>query len=239
MRYQKEIADAMQLPLTLEPKQEACFENFLWGKNLFLKTQLLSIGTPNQTEHLYYIWGEEGVGKSHLLKAACLNVMHPQTATYLPLTLLREYGSEVLDGLENQTLIAIDSLETIATDSTFEEKLFHLINLVQQNKKTTLLLSAQLAPNHIPIQLKDLKSRLHLGLSHQMLPLSDEEKIQILQAYAMRRGFHLELPVVDFLMHHYDRNLSHLLSLLKLLDTASLAEKRRVTIPFIKKIIKI
>jgi DnaA family protein len=50
-------------------------------------------------------------------------------------------------------------------------------------------------------------------------------------------GFEISSQMGQFLLTHYDRDLSSLWSLLKKLDHASLAAKKKLTLPFLKKII--
>lgn len=243
MLYEKNVDSALpvihlpQLALSLEPKNEVCFEHFCWGDNLYLREHLQTIGTSRQKEHFFYLWGEAGTGKSHLLQACCHHFPTLQSAVYLPLKIYHEFGPELLEGIEHQTLIAIDDIETISGHAAWEEALFHLINRIRLRPDITLLLASRQSPKASPLQLPDLKSRLHLGLTMQLLPLNDTQKMQTLQSFAARRGFELPDKVTTFLMNHYDRNMHNLVQLIKTLDGASLAAKRKITIPFIKSIL--
>ena len=68
-------------------------------------------------------------------------------------------------------------------------------------------------------------------------PLSDEEKLKALQLHAKNRGFNLSDDVGQFLLNHASRDMADLFDLLNKLDTISLTEKRRLTIPLVKKIL--
>ena len=50
-------------------------------------------------------------------------------------------------------------------------------------------------------------------------------------------GFEISAQAGRFLLTHYDRDLASLWALLEKLDQASLAAKRKLTIPFLKKIL--
>src|SRR3990167_4305783 len=227
-----------QLTLSLEPKHEVSFASFCWDNISCWKDIFLNLGKPNQEEHFFYIYGEPGSGKSHLLEACCYNLPISQLAVYLPLKNYHEYGPELLNGIEDQSLIAIDDIDSICEDSAFEEALFHLINRVRQKKDKTLILSGLFPPNLTKFKLADLKSRLHLGLSIPLTPLEDEQKKQTLQSFAERRGLVLPANIVDYLMQHYDRNMHTLTKIIRTLDKASLSAKRKITIPFIKAVLE-
>ncbi|NIQ15056.1 MAG: DnaA regulatory inactivator Hda, partial [Candidatus Dadabacteria bacterium] len=70
-------------------------------------------------------------------------------------------------------------------------------------------------------------------------PLSDSEKITVLQQRADLRGLKLSNEVADYLVKRVNRDLSNLIDLLNKLDDASLVAKKKLTIPFIKSLIEI
>jgi DnaA family protein len=67
--------------------------------------------------------------------------------------------------------------------------------------------------------------------------LNDEEKIKALQLRAHLRGLHLSDEVAQYLLNHSPRDMSKLFEILAHLDKHSLEESRRLTIPFVKKIL--
>lgn len=218
-----------QFALALQLNDEATFEDFHWGNNLFLQQHLQP---PPQKQQLY-IWGTSGSGKSHLLQAYC-QAFYPSESIYLPLTLLKEFGPQVLHGFENHTLICIDDIDTIATLPDWEEALFHFYNRIRDDEKKQLIISANTPPAQTNIQLADLKSRLSWGIVIQLHELNDKHKIDTLQRHAQRRGFELPTSVAQFLLSRCARNMHDLRNLLQRLDETSLAAHRKITIPFVK-----
>jgi DnaA family protein len=87
--------------------------------------------------------------------------------------------------------------------------------------------------------LADLTSRLTQSLISQVVAMNDEEKYAALKLRAFKRGIHLSHEVLEFILHHTSRVPSDLFDLLHQLDEASLQEKRRVTIPFIKQKLRV
>ena len=82
--------------------------------------------------------------------------------------------------------------------------------------------------------LPDLRSRLSWGIVFQLPQVDDEVRCAILCFRADRRGLALSEEVASFIVHRAPRSLHRLLELLDQLDRASLAEKRALSIPFVK-----
>ena len=68
----------------------------------------------------------------------------------------------------------------------------------------------------------------------QLQSLSDEDKLRALQLRASRRGLHMSDDVGRFILTRGERSMNALFELLERLDQASLQEKRKLTIPFLK-----
>ncbi|OGT97061.1 MAG: hypothetical protein A2298_00545 [Gammaproteobacteria bacterium RIFOXYB2_FULL_38_6] len=67
--------------------------------------------------------------------------------------------------------------------------------------------------------------------------LTDDQKLEALKIRAKNRGLILNSEAGLFLMHHYPRHMQTLFDALNHLDHVSLAEQRRLTVPFIKKVL--
>ena len=116
-----------QLALAIQLNDEATLADFNWQNNSLLQQQLDKM-LHLKTEKLLYLWGPAGSGKSHLLQACCKEFNLKQAAIYLPLQLMKEWGPDTIEGLEDQGLICIDDIDFIAHDIPWEEALFHLYN---------------------------------------------------------------------------------------------------------------
>jgi DnaA family protein len=99
-----------------------------------------------------------------------------------------------------------------------------------------LIISSGVAPNALAIQLPDLKTRLNWGLGLNLQTPDDDGRIAALVYKARRMGLEISLPAGRFLLHRADRDMASLWRLLDRLDQASLAAKRKLTIPFLKQI---
>ncbi|BAN50181.1 DnaA regulatory inactivator Hda [Metapseudomonas resinovorans] len=228
----------IQLPLSVRLRDDATFANFYPGANAAALgyVERLCEADAGWTESLIYLWGGEGVGRSHLLQAACLRFeQRDEQAIYLPMDELVHYGPEVFDNLEQCELVCLDDLHALAGRPQWEEGLFHLFNRLRDAGRK-LLLSADKSPRELGIKLPDLKSRLTLALVFQLHGLSDEDKLRALQLRASRRGLHLTDEVGRFILTRGPRSMNLLFDLLDILDQASLQAQRKLTIPFLKEI---
>ncbi len=220
-----------QLPLSINLRDDATFENFQTGQNALLISAL-------KTYPQVYLWEKSGVGKTHLLEAAChLASQKNLSAAYLSLKKHACLSPEILEGLEFQTLVCLDDLDQIIGMSEWEVALFHFYNRAL-TQKSRLIFSASLPLQQLAIQLPDLKSRLQAGLVFQVKPLSDEEKSLVLQSRAHQRGLELSHNIASYLLTRYSRHMPELIHLLDLLDKTTLATQRKLTIPLVKSILK-
>jgi DnaA family protein len=185
------------------------------------------------------LWGEKFSGKSHLLQACCaVESLANRPVSYIPLKVLSEHGTSVLQGLSHARLIVIDDVDTvIGHDKDWEIALFNLINQTRENKQR-LLLSSSENPRMLKCILPDLASRLIWGGSYQLHALTDEEKPKALQARAKQRGFELNDRVIEYLFRRYPRDISSLMAILDKLDEESLRQKMVITVPFVKQVLE-
>jgi len=219
-----------QLPFDFVLHNEFTFDNFVVAeKNQELITLLQS---ASLAENFYLVWGESGSGKSHLLQASC--VKH-ENAAYLPLKVFLKEGESVLDGLEHLDLVCIDDVHLVLSERSWEEKLFSLFNACQINT-TTMLFSSLLAPRDLQFSLPDLQSRFSSGFIYHLHELDDVGKISALKKRAEAAGMPLEDEVLNYIYMRSERSMSKLFSVLEQLDKLSLAQKRKITIPFVKSI---
>ncbi len=219
---------AQQLTLNIQLRDDATFESYFSGSNDQIVHNL-----KEQKEPYVFLFGDSGTGKSHLLQAACLNTgKNKLPVAYLPLS---EAGlmPEMFEGLEDMFLIALDDIQTVMGDEAWELALFNLYNRVRE-KGGSMLVSSAVPLAALNIKLADLKSRLSWGPIFQLNPLTDTEKKIALQQRAKNRGLDLADDVVMYLLKHSPRDMNSLYALIKKLDKASMVEKRKLTIPFIK-----
>ena len=200
-----------------------------------LKEQALGRGEP-----IIYLWGAPGVGLTHLLQASGHEAQDAGLSIqYLPLNDLVDYTPDALfEGLEHLDLVCLDGLEAIAGKPDWEEALVHLFNRLRDADRR-LLVAAMSSPRELPMELPDLRSRLQWGITSQVQALTDEQKQQALRQRARARGLELNDEVAHYILQRVPRDMNKLFFYLQRLDQASLAEQRRLTIPFVKKVLNL
>ena len=227
---------AKQLPLSFEFRANQTFDDFYAGSNIET-VSLLQDAIINRTEPQIFIWGESGLGKSHLLRACCEKAQQINLSSfYFDLSITNLPDPDVLSGLEQFDIVCFDNIQRIAGLDPWEMAFFNFFNQ-HRSLGNTLILAAIKAPNELKINLPDLKTRLNWGLTLRLKALKDDDKIAALIFKAAQMGFDISFQTANFILTHFDRDLNYLWSLLAKLDQASLAAKRKLTIPFLKQIL--
>ena len=223
-----------QLTLNVQLRDDATLENFLCAASIqaLVKVVQGQLGVPG--EPIIYIYGPADTGKSHLLQAAC-HLAESTPVVYLPLSELADYSPEdVLQGVESMGLVCLDDVQAVMGKDNWELALFHFFNRARESD-CRLLVSADVAPRELQVNLADLRSRLSWGIVYQLEALNDEQRKSVLCFRAAQRGLPLSSEVSSYILDRAPRALPRLLELLDTLDTASLVEKRSLSIPFVKK----
>ncbi|MDD5390616.1 MAG: DnaA regulatory inactivator Hda [Gallionellaceae bacterium] len=241
-----------QLILDLRPDSPPDFSNYLPGQNVEALAALHAHVPGAACEPLLYLWGEAGVGKSHLLRA---------WAGAVGAALFR--AGETLPEPPTPAL-AVDDVEALDADNQI--RLFGLINSARE-QGGLLLASGTLPPAQLtsrspgrpendlapleggsgvfsepgaPHGLRpDLATRLAQGLVFRLLPLSDVDKAAALVIRAEGRGLRLPEEVTRYLLTHTRRDLPRLLATVDALDTFSLSRKRPVSVPLLKEMLRL
>jgi DnaA-homolog protein len=213
-----------QMLLGISPDWTPTLDNFVAGHNIELLSALTHALNKTQEERGFYIWGEAGSGKSHLLQGTVQKAL----SLGLPAVYAR---AEVPDAAQ---VVAVDDAELL--DDAAQIALFALYNR-QRETGGMLLVSGTAAPAHLTLR-DDLRTRLGWGLIYQVQALSDEEKALALQQHAQARGFILSVEVTQYLLRHGRRDLPALLAVLDALDEHCLRLQRGASVPLLKEVMQ-
>jgi len=226
-----------QIPLEIQLRDNASFENFIRGKNEELLNKLKRSVSDKSSEGSLFFWGGLGAGKTHLLQAICKTAGdNTFSVVYFPFKELKNVSTDALDGLESCQIICLDDIDVIAGREDWEQALFHLYNRAFDSGAQLIFTSSQPIAN-LKFSLSDLSSRLAWGFVYRVQALSDQEKIQAMQLRSRLRGFILTEKVGQYLLRHCPRDATALFNLLDELDRASLVAQRAITIPFVKNLL--
>lgn len=216
-----------QLTLNIRLRDDATFENFIGS----------AAGRIQGKERLHYLWGPAGSGKSHLLQALCHQI-NTEDGDSIYLENLAVNSAEILHSLETFSLICLDDIDDILGDENWELALFHLMNSVKDGD-SRLIVSASIPAVNLKCKLLDLDSRLKAAVAVETDTPGDEEKLVMLKRRANNRGFDLNDEVARFILGRAPRDMRHLIELLERLEVETLRQQKILTIPFVKKTLKL
>lgn len=236
-----------QLPLALRHSPDQRLETFVNAPDgAIAQLRSLAGGSDDDETAGYrdplgadwvYLVGPAGVGKTHLLLAACAQAdIAGRRAAYVPLSAAVGRLREALQSLETNDLLALDGIEAIAGRREDEVALFDTHNRARQ-AGIAVIYAARENPDELKLTLPDLRSRLSQCTRIVLTPLDDDGRAQVLRQRAQRRGLALEEAALEWMLKRMDRDLGGLTQLLDKLDRASLAAQRRITVPFLKRTI--
>jgi DnaA family protein len=224
------MAASRQLLLDLGTPPLARFESFLGAGNLELVTRLRNLGRELAAgpvaDRSFYIWGETGCGRSHLLHALCHEAQPGQARFASPPSPLTAFSFDPA-----VALYAIDDCD--ALNPAQQIALFNLFNEVRAHPGSALVIAGNAAPLALKVR-EDLRTRLGWGLVFQVAALSDTDKLEALRQVAKARGLVLADDVAPYLLTHFRRDMPSLMRLLDALDRYSLERQRAVTLPLLR-----
>lgn len=218
-----------QLPLDIGLDVEARFDTFYAGRNANVVAALRTPPRPG-----VWLAGARGSGRSHLLQAAAAE-RPAGTAFYLPLR--TGLPAAAIDGLPATALVCIDDIEAVAGDSDWERALLVLYERLLQGDGR-LVVSAPARPADAGLALADLESRLSSLSQFRLQPPDDAGQLEALRMRAAERGLALTEEAARYMQLRLPRDLAVLFDWLRLLDEHSLAAGRRLTVPFVREVLR-
>lgn len=203
-----------QIPLTFPHHASYAADDFLVHKGNEVACQALA----NMAFGLV-MYGEVGVGKTHLLA-----LWSGQHKAVNALSMPPVAGA----------VLAIDDVDQLSASQ--QEQLFHWFNALKEQGGQLLFTSTQ--PVAQLALLPDLQSRL-LTLPQVEIGLPAEQDLaKLLLKWADDRQLQLDQPVVKYLMTRAARSPGKLEAMVAQLDQTSLAQKRAITIPFVRELLE-
>ena len=224
-----------QIPLSLKFSTDQAFDSFVGSNDCVVALQAIANG---ESKEWLYLFGAAGSGKSHLLLATCAWAQKQnRRALYLPLSVFAGRLQEVLPDQENADIVCLDGLENCAGNQDDEVALFHFHNRARA-ANTVVVYAARHAPHGLDLLVPDLQSRLGQCTRLNLESLDDEGRRCVLLQRALQRGLELDDNVLDTMFKRVGRDLLTLTTLLDKLDRESLAAQRKITVPFLRKLLE-
>jgi DnaA family protein len=226
-----------QLPLGVRLPDRAVFASFLPGPNREAFEHATQVAA-GEAAGATWICGPASAGKTHLLQAICSQAAESRGAGYFPLAQLAALGIGVLEGLPQLRCVCLDDLETVAGRRDWEKAIFALLREIEDGGGA-LVMATRPPPALLAWALPDLGSRCAAAAVLQLRALDEEEQQQALQLRARLRGFELPEETSRWLQRRFPRDMRRLYGLLDTLDEAALTAQRRLTVPFIREVLRL
>ncbi len=181
---------------------------------------------PNWPAPFAALCGPPGCGKSHLAA-----VWQKQSGAYL--LEQADIGSHIASIGPNKCCFVID----LVTEIVDEEKFFHFYNRVAECGGA-ILASALSPPRRWKVDLPDLKSRLRAAPVIKIGMPDDVLLEAVLVKLFGDRQLLVEPDVITYLLRRMDRSLGAARDLIRVLDEASLAQKRTISVPLVRSVLE-
>lgn len=221
------MSEQLLLDLDLLPAKTKDLEDFIAGPNFEVLHSLRAL-LADQGERQLFLWGDGGLGKSHLLQATCKQASQAGlNAYYLPLADLVPDALALLDQIDRVDLLALDDIQAISGRADWQEAIMHRFNETKA-RGGRLLFAGRLSPKDSAIELPDLRSRLGWGLSYRLRSLDEAGLRALIEHETNRQGRQLPDSAIHYLLKHASRSPGKLADLLAELDWESLQLGRRL-----------
>jgi DnaA family protein len=220
-----------QLLLDIAPPPLPTLANFVPGRNAELLQTLENLLLGREKERFFYLWGNEGCGKSHLLQGLAGAYKHNQmkSAYFACDEDIRFAECGEVD------CVLVDDAVRLGADAQIG--LFNLYNRIRDEGHASLLVTGPVAPAQLKLR-DDLVTRLGWGLVYQVHELTDEEKIKAMKSHAASRGLDLPQEVGDYLLRHGRRDMPALIATVDALDNYALANRRKISVPLVRELLQ-
>lgn len=220
-----------QLPLDLGHLPALGREDFLVAASNEAAVQWLE-RWPNWPQPALVLYGPPGAGKTHLAHVFAARAQAAGAAT-----VLIEPASLRIDAVP--TLIGA-ARAVVVDDAAHasEQALLHLYNLVVE-RRGHFLIMAQEPPSRWSIALADLRSRLLAAPVVALNPPDDALLGAVLVKLFADRQVTVTADVIGYLIPRIERSLAAAQAVAAALDAAALAEKRPITVPLARHVLRL
>jgi chromosomal replication initiator protein len=199
------------------------FENFVVGpSNRLAHASCVAVSqSPGKTYNPLFIYGNSGLGKTHLLHAICRETKQRFEKAVIKFLSCEEFINHYirairesgLSGFQSQfrnvdTLI-IDDVQFLSEREQSQEEFFHTFNALYNDSKQ-IILSADCPPTEIPSLEERLISRFNWGLVSRVDPPTYETRVAIVQKKAQLRGLYIPEEIAEYTARKFHNNIREL-----------------------------
>ena len=200
-------------------KFEHTFSNFIVGStNQFAYVAAVAVtNNPGSVHNPLFIYGDSGLGKTHLLKAIKAELLRRRPNMNILFISGENFLNEIIDHIGEKNMaefhnkyrsadiLLMDDIQFIGKTSVAQEEFFHTFEaLISQGKQ--IVLTSDRPPKDIPTLEERLRSRFVQGLLADIQPPMLETRIAIIRRKA--QAFNMTIPddVVEFIAERLKNN---------------------------------
>ncbi len=199
---------------------EYTFENFIVGDtNKFAHAACVAVANhPATNYNPLFIYGNSGLGKTHLLNATINRLRQVNPKIRIIYTKGEDFTNQMIACLANKSMeefrdkyrkcdvLLIDDIQFIAGKVATQEEFFHTFNALFEEKKQIILTSDR-PPREIKTLEDRLKTRFEWGLIADIEPPDLELRIAIIKAKASQVSLEIPDDVLIFLAENLRSNI--------------------------------
>ena len=199
------------------------FETFIIGaSNRFAHAAALAIAeAPARAYNPLFIWGESGLGKTHLLHAAGNYAQRLFPGMRVKYVSTEEFTNDFINSLRDDRRVAfkrsyrdidvllVDDIQFIEGKEGIQEEFFHTFNTLH-NANKQIVISSDRSPKQL-VTLEDrLRTRFEWGLITDVQPPELETRIAILRKKAQMERLDVPDDVLELIASSIERNIREL-----------------------------
>jgi chromosomal replication initiator protein len=234
--------------IQLNPKYT--FKNFVVGAgNQFSHAACMAVAEqPAKAYNPLFIYGETGLGKTHLLNAIG-NYVAERTDLRIAYLTTEQFTNEVINSIRYDKMmdlrkryrhidmLMIDDIQFLAGKERTQEEFFHTFNALYEAHKQ-LVLSSDRFPKDMPDIEERLRSRFEWGLIADLQPPDVETRIAILRKKSEDEGVTLPEDVIQFLATTMKSNIRELEGSLVRLGAYASLTGQTITLEMAKSVLR-
>ena len=216
-----ELAEVKIVTLKLHP--DYTFDNFVVGpSNRLAHASCFAVSqSPGNTYNPLFIYGNSGLGKTHLLHAVCFEAQRKSNGAVIQFLSCEDFVNRFIRAIEEGNLsgfqsqfrtvdmLVIDDVQFLREREHSQEEFFHTFNALYNNGKQ-IILSADSPPGKIPSLEARLISRFNWGLVTRIDPPSYETRVAIVQKKAHLRGLNISDEIAEYIARKLHANIREL-----------------------------
>ncbi len=203
------------------------FDNFVEGSsNKFAKAACYAVARELNTYNPLFIYGNSGLGKTHLLFAIVNHLKKNQPGLNIVYKKCETFLEELVQSLTNKTtskfkekyrscdVLLIDDIQFLSGKEATQEEFFHTFSALYESDKQIILTSDR-PPKEIKPLEDRLRTRFEGGLLADVQPPSFELRLAIIKKKAEDMKLSISTDLVEYMAERLQNNIRQIEGALK------------------------